>query len=347
MRGLAKTTGEAGSMELIERERPTIASDEALVEVAYAGLCGSDVGIYKFKDAYDFMSFPRIVGHEYAGTVVDVGADVTRVSVGDRVVEAPNHGCGECYQCRSGMPNLCQDFTITGVHHDGAFTEYVAVPEEFLYHVPANISLRRAVATEPTAVAARAVVKNSQTTAGDRVLVEGPGPIGLLTAQIAQQQGGDVVVTGVDQDEHIRLPTAADLGFETVNVADYDIESICEEYTDGLGFDVVFDATGHESGLQCAASAVRKGGQVIVVGQSGHVSLDFTPFIRGEVDIQCSYAATWTDFERALRLLSSELIDVDALFDEQFDLSDEDAVFEAAMNGETVKPLFELAGESA
>lgn len=343
MRGLAKTAGQAGSMELIELETPDVAPDEALVEVAFAGLCGSDVGIYEFKDAYDFMAFPRVLGHEYAGVVVDVGSDVTHVTVGDRVVETPNHGCGDCSRCRSGQPNLCQDFTITGVHHDGAFTEYVAVPEEYLYHLPDDISLRTAAATEPTAVAARTVVRNSRTTAGDRVLVEGPGPIGLLSAQIARRQGGDVVVTGVGRDESIRLPVARELGFETENVTERDVESIREEYTGGLGFDVVIDATGHESGLANAASGVRKGGQVVVVGQSGHVSLDFTPFIRGEADIQCSYAATWEDFEIALRLLSSGTVNADALFDDQFDLSDEEAVFEAAINGETIKPLFDLA----
>jgi L-iditol 2-dehydrogenase len=345
MHGLAKTAAEPGAIELIEHDRPTIGSDEALVEVAYAGLCGSDIGVYNYEGAYEFMSFPRILGHEYAGTVVEVGDDVTDVAVGDRVVEAPNHGCGECYQCRSARPNLCREFTITGLHHHGAFTEYVATPTEYLYHVPDNLPLRTAAATEPTAVAARAVVANSRTTAGDRVLVEGPGPIGLLTAQIARRQGGDVVVSGVGQDEAVRLPAAATLGFETANVATVAAESLREEYTDGRGFDVVFDATGHESGLQTAADVVRKGGQVVLIGQSGHVALDYTPFIRGEVDIQCSYAAAWPDFDRALRLLSSGAVQADPLFDDRFDIADEEAVFEAAMHGEAVKPLFELAGE--
>jgi len=346
MRGLAKTAGKAGCIDVINVDRPEIQSGEALVEVAYAGLCGSDVGIYEFENAYDFMDFPRILGHEYAGTVVEVSDDVTRVSIGDRVVEAPNHGCGECFRCKSGTPNLCQDFTITGVHHDGAFTDYVAVPERFLFSIPDDLSLRAAAATEPTAVAARTVCRNSRTTAGDRVLVEGPGPIGLLTAMIARRQGGDVVVTGVDQDERVRLPTARELGFDTENVAERDIETVRGEYTGGRGFDVVFDATGHESGLVGAADAVRKGGQVVVVGQSGHVSLDFTPFIRGEIDLQCSYAAAWPDFGRATELLRSGAVNVDPLLDDGFTLADEEGLFKAAMHGETIKPLIEFAGEN-
>ncbi len=346
MRGLAKTAGEAGSIEYVDVEVPEIGPNEALVEVAYAGLCGSDLGIYQFEDAYDFMTFPRVIGHEYAGRVVEIGHDVTTVAVGDRVTEAPNHGCGECEHCLAGQPNRCHDFTITGVHHDGCFTTHVAVPERFLYELPADVPLRTGAATEPTAVATRAVVTNSTTTAGDQVLVEGPGPIGLLIAQIARKQGGDVLVTGVETDTKRRLPAAEDLGFETANVTEQAIEPLTDEFTDGRGFDVVFDATGHESGLQGAASAVRKGGQVVLVGQSGHVSLDFTPFIRGEVDLQCSYAAVRADFLRAVSLISASDVDIERLFDDRFELADEEDIFEAAMHGQTIKPLFELAGNS-
>jgi hypothetical protein len=116
------------------------------------------------------------------------------------------------------------------------------------------------------------------------------------------------------------------------------------ERTDGEGFDVVFDATGHESGLRSAATAVRKGGQVVLVGQSGDISMDFTPFIRGEVDVQCSYASTWKDFEYGLRLLSEGAVEVEPLLDDRFAPSDEGDIFRAAKAGETCKPLLEFAG---
>nr|WP_276275583.1 alcohol dehydrogenase catalytic domain-containing protein [Halomicroarcula sp. SYNS111] len=260
MRGLAKTSRGHASMELLDRPKPDPAPDEALVAVDYAGMCGSDAGIYEFESAFERMELPTVIGHEYAGRVVEVGDAVTKFAVGDRVVERPIRACGDCYQCDIGEENVCQRAAITGVDHDGAYEPYLAVPERALHPVPDNVDQRHAATVEPTSVGARAVIENSRVRAGDRVMVEGPGPIGLLTAQIARAQGGDVVVTGVGQDADYRLPLAEDLGFETINVAEDDAEERRDELTDGVGYDVVFDTTGHPSGLTGAVDAVRKGG---------------------------------------------------------------------------------------
>jgi len=345
MRGLAKTASGAGNVELLDVDRPTPGPGQVLVEVGYAGLCGSDVKIYTYEGAYEFIEFPLVIGHEYSGRVVEVGEGVTDVAVGDRVVEEPIRACGECYQCQTGSPNVCQDAVIIGATTDGAFADYIVASEASLHRIPDDLPLRVAAALEPTSVGVRAVTRNSRVRAGDRVLVEGPGPIGLLTAQVARHQGGDVLVTGVDRDGEHRLPIAEELGFEAANVSDRSVESLRGERTDGEGFDVVFDATGHESGLRSAATAVRKGGQVVLVGQSGDISMDFTPFIRGEVDVQCSYASTWKDFEYGLRLLSEGAVEVEPLLDDRFAPSDEGDMFRAAKAGETCKPLLEFAGE--
>lgn len=342
MQGLAKVAGEHGAIELIETERPEPQADEVLVEVGFAGLCGSDLGVYKFKDAFDFMTFPRIMGHEYAGTVAAVGDEVERYAPGDRVVEEIIRGCGACYHCESGMPNLCVDARITGIHHDGAFAPYLVVPETNLHAIPDDLPLREAAIVEPTAVAARAVTQNSRVQAGASVLVEGPGPIGLLIAQIARSQGGDVLVSGVGRDEAYRLPLAAELGFETVNATEADLEAITEDRTEGIGFDVVFDATGHESGLQTAARTVRKGGQIVPVGLTDEVTMAFTPLVRGEVDIQCSYTYTWDDFETAIDLIRTGDIETDQFIDDRYSLHNGAGIFEAVLAGETVKPVFDL-----
>lgn len=343
MHGFAKTAGEYGAVDLIEVPEPTPGPGEALVEVGYAGLCGSDLGVYKFKDAFEFMTFPRVMGHEYAGTVVEVGENVTEVEPGQQVVEEIIRGCGDCYQCRSGTPNLCIDARITGIHHDGAFAPYLIVPEEDLHAIPEDMSLREAAITEPTAVAARAVTRNSRVRSGTSVLVEGPGPIGLLMAQIARDQGGDVIVSGVGPDADYRLPLAEELGFDTVNAAERDVAGVADERTDGVGFDVVLDATGHESGLRTGADAVKKGGQIVVVGLTGETTITMTPLVRGEVDIQCSYTYTWEDFETAIDCIRSGVVDTDRFIDDSHSLRDGEAAFEAAMNGETVKPVFDLA----
>ncbi len=204
MRGLAKTERTNGAMELLDVDKPEPGADEALVEVSHAGLCGSDAGIYKFKSAFERMDLPTIIGHEYAGTIVETGDNVSEYAVGDRIVERPIRGCGECYQCKIGEENVCQNAVITGVDHHGAYTQYVTVPERALHPVPDDVSLRNAAVVEPTSIAARAVIENSRVGAGDRVLVAGPGPIGQLTAQIARDQGGEVVVAA-----SARTPTTA------------------------------------------------------------------------------------------------------------------------------------------
>ncbi|MFC6863983.1 zinc-binding dehydrogenase [Halomicroarcula sp. GCM10025817] len=343
MRGLAKTSRGHASMELLDRPKPDPAPDEALVAVDYAGMCGSDAGIYEFESAFERMELPTVIGHEYAGRVVEVGDAVTKFAVGDRVVERPIRACGDCYQCDIGEENVCQRAAITGVDHDGAYEPYLAVPERALHPVPDNVDQRHAATVEPTSVGARAVIENSRVRAGDRVMVEGPGPIGLLTAQIARAQGGDVVVTGVGQDADYRLPLAEDLGFETINVAEDDAEERRDELTDGVGYDVVFDTTGHPSGLTGAVDAVRKGGQIVLVGQTGETTMPYSPLVRGEVDVQCSYASTYQDFEHALRLIGRGEVDAATLVDDRFSLLDADEAFEAFLAGETVKPMFDVS----
>ncbi|MFA1610662.1 zinc-dependent alcohol dehydrogenase [Halobellus rubicundus] len=343
MRGLAKTTREFGGMELLDLDRPAPSADEVLIEVDYAGLCGSDAGIYAFKPAFERMDPPTVIGHEYTGRIVELGADVTSFSVGERVVERPIRGCGECYQCQTGLENLCQDIELTGIDHDGAYAEYIVAPADTLQSVPDDVDPRHAALAEPTAVSTRAVIENSRVGAGDRVLVAGPGPIGLLTAQVARAQGAVVTVAGVSSDTEYRLPLAEKLGFEAVNIEETDLETYREEFTDGIGYDVVFDTTGHPSGLQLAADEVRKGGQIVLVGQPGEATISYTPLVRAEVDLQCSYSALYEDFERAFRLSASGDVDHETFLDDRFDLLDAESAFESFLAGETCKPVFDVS----
>ncbi|MFC4550454.1 MULTISPECIES: zinc-dependent alcohol dehydrogenase [Halorussus] len=343
MQGLAKTSHESGSMELITVDTPEPKSNEVLIEVDYAGLCGSDAGIYEFKSAFERMDTPTIIGHEYTGRVIELGENVTRFSQGERVVERPIHGCGECYQCQTGMENICQDSQLTGIDHNGAYAGYIIAPEDSLQSVPGDVDPRHAALAEPTAVCTRAVIENSRVDAGDRVLVAGPGPIGLLTAQVAAAEGATVTVAGVTPDTKYRLPLAEKLGFSAINIEEMDLEAYREEFTDGIGYDVVFDTTGHPSGLTMAAEEVRKGGQIVIVGQPGETTLSYTPLVRAEVDLQCSYSAMYEDFERAFRLSASGDIDHETFLDDRFSLLDSEKAFKAFLAGETCKPIFDAS----
>jgi L-iditol 2-dehydrogenase len=330
-------------MGFVEREKPNIESEECLVEVDYAGLCGSDAGIYEFESAFERMDLPTVIGHEYSGRVVEAGDDVSKFAVGDRVVERPIRGCGECYQCEIGEENVCQNAVITGVDHDGAYERYLAVPERALHSVPEGVSQKHAATVEPTSIGARAVIENSRVGPGDRVLVEGPGPIGLLTAQIADAQGGEVVVSGVAPDASYRLPLAEEIGFDALTIGEDDLDAYREEHTDGIGYDVVFDTTGHPSGLPSAVDQVRKGGQIVLVGQTGETTMEYSPLVRSEIDLQCSYASMYQDFERALRMINTGDVDSETFIDDRFSLSDPEEGFEAFVNGETVKPVFDVS----
>jgi L-iditol 2-dehydrogenase len=339
MRAIVQTGPE--TVETQEREKPEPAADEVLLHVDTAGLCGSDAHAYRYEGGYEWIPMPRIMGHEYAGEVVEVGAEVTEFAEGGKVVEEPVHDCGHCFQCLNGQSNVCRNFSITGMHRDGAYTEFVTVGAEHLHAVPEGVPLDHAALTEPTSIATRAVLDQSETTPGDTVLVEGPGPIGVLTAVVADTLGANVIVSGLAKDERYRLPLVESLGIETVTTGETDLGDVVAEATDGIGFDVVFDTTGHRSGVEMAADAVRKGGQIVAVGLPGEASeLFMTPLVRGEIDLNTSYGSVWRNFEQALRLMEAGEIPVEDLVDDSFGVDDPAAAFEAFLDAETLKPVF-------
>jgi L-iditol 2-dehydrogenase len=329
------------SVELQERDSPSIESDEVLVKVHSAGLCGSDAHAYKYDGGYEWVPIPRIMGHEYSGEIVDVGADVVGIVEGDKVIEEPIHNCGSCFQCKNGQPNVCQNFSITGMHRDGAYAEYVAVGAEFIHSVPDAVPLGHAAITEPTSIATRAVLDQSVAEPGSYVLVEGPGPIGTLIAAVVESLGAKVVVSGLGRDADYRLPLLDDLGIETINIDKEQLTERTDILTDGIGFDIVFDSTGHHSGIAMALEQVRKGGQVVVVGIPNSASeITMTDSVRGEVDINTSYGSTWTNFEQALRLMERGEIAIDEILDTSFSVYDPASAFEAFLDSKTSKPVF-------
>lgn len=342
MKAIVQTGAE--EVEVQEREKPTPNPNEVLVSVHSAGLCGSDAHAYKYDGGYEWIPIPRIMGHEYSGRVADVGENVDQFDVGQKVIEEPIHDCGHCFQCKNGQENVCQNFSISGMHKDGAYAEYVTVEAQHVHAVPDDVPLRHAAITEPTSIATRAVLDQSVTTPGDTVLVEGPGPIGVLVAAVADSLGANVLVSGLEQDATYRLPLLDELGIETVNVQAADLEERAEAFTDGIGFDVVFDSTGHHTGLGTAVDHVRKGGQVVVVGIPNDTSeVAFTPVVRGEIEVNTSYGSTWRNFEQALRLMERGEIAVDQILDTSYSADEPAAAFEAFLGSETCKPVFQFS----
>lgn len=343
MKQIVHTGPEA--VEVQECERPFPGPNEVLVQVHSAGLCGSDAHAYKYEGGYEWTPIPRIMGHEYSGEIVEVGQNVTTFETGDRVIEEPIHHCGECFQCKNGQANVCQNFSITGMHRDGAYADYTAVEPHHLHPVPDGVPLQHAAITEPTSIATRAVFTRSDVTPGDEVLVEGPGPIGALVAVIADSMGANVLVSGLRKDSQHRLPQLERIGIDTVDSESESLEDRALART-ATGFDVVFDTTGHHTGIENAIDVVRKGGQIVIVGLPGTTSdVYVTPIVRGEIDVNTSYGSTWSNFEQALRLMENETIDAEDITDTSFSMTDPTAAFEAFLNSEVIKPVFSFTEE--
>lgn len=331
------------TIEIRDLPEPEPSADEVLVRVHRAGLCGSDVHAYDLAAGFEWIKLPRVMGHEYTGEVVAVGENVDSIDAGDTVVEEPIHPCGDCFQCKSGEQNVCQNTTLTGMGTDGAYREYTTVPAEFVHRVPDSVPPEQLAITEPLSVATRAVYERSAVTPGDAVLVEGPGPIGALIAAVGNAMGADVVVSGVEKDSVYRLPVLAEVGVETVDVSATSLAETAENATGGVGFDTVFDATGHRSGVTTGVEVARKGGELVVVGlPDGTSEVAFTPVVRGEIDIRTSYGALWSDFEQSVQLLDDGRLDLDRIVDTGYSVADPEEAIADFKTGRTIKPVFDF-----
>ncbi|MBZ5486531.1 Zn-dependent oxidoreductase [Halomonas aquamarina] len=217
---------------------PTPAAGEVLVRVAFAGICGSDMHIIHGDNA--FVRFPRITGHEFAGVVETLGEGVDGVSAGDRVCVDPVISCGTCYPCRIGRPNVCSALEVIGVHRNGGFEEFVAVPAANVHPVPEHIGLDAAALVEPYTIAAN-VLDRMQPHPGDRLLILGAGMIGMTILQMARAKGIDEIIVTDVIDE--RLTAAKALGATHVfNSRTQDVEQEILALTEGEGVPLIADA---------------------------------------------------------------------------------------------------------
>ncbi len=175
--------GAANKFGIKEQPVPQPGDSDVLVKIAYAGICGSDMHIIHGQNP--FATYPRITGHEFVGTVEDVGSKVRKIRAGQKVVINPVINCGECRPCKIGRPNVCTRLKVLGVHRDGGFAEFQSVPEANVHVLPAGLSLRSAALIEPYSIAAN-VFNRMEYQKGDRVLVYGAGVIGLTIIQVAK-----------------------------------------------------------------------------------------------------------------------------------------------------------------
>ncbi|SEF18713.1 zinc-binding dehydrogenase [Jiangella alba] len=328
MQALRKTGPDPGAIELQDVPRPTAAPGQVVVDVAAAGLCGTDLHI--LDGSYGSRP-PVTLGHEVSGTIAAVGAGVDPARVGERVaLETFFSTCGECRDCRSGAPNRCGSRVSIGSGADGGFAEQVVVPARNARRLPAHVSSAAGALSEPLACVCRSLFQPTPAVrAGDRVLVIGPGAIGLLAAQVARVSGGEPAVLGTPADAE-RLEVARALGF-----------AIAADPADApTDVDVVLECSGSGAGMALGIERVRRGGRYVQIGQRGDaVPVDLALVSFHELVITGGFASTADSWDRAMRLLDHRLVDLEPLVSRRYPLRDWQAAFDAVRTSAGVKQL--------
>ena len=339
MKAVVKYADKAGATELRDVPIPEVGKTDVLVEVAYTGICGTDPHLHNNTSAFKFIR-PFILGHEFAGTIVKAGSEVTGFSVGDRVTsETHAEFCGKCALCKQNNYPLCKERKGFGFHVDGAFTRFVKVPERILHHIPDNVSLKAASVTEPFCVAYKALISNSNIKPGDTIVIIGPGPIGILSVKLAQLSGAaEIVVVGTEGDDK-RLKLAKEFGATAIvnSSTDDPLERILS-LGDGYGADLVVDLAGSSSTLKLSMDAVRPAGQITKIGwgrQPVNFSLD--PLIAKSVTLKGHFSHTWDVWEKCLTLMGREMIDLEKIITHELGIDEWRKGFELLETREAVK----------
>ncbi|RTE03524.1 zinc-binding alcohol dehydrogenase family protein [Paenibacillus whitsoniae] len=291
---------------LTELPEPVLTPGTAIIQVKRIGICGTDLHAYKGNQP--FFSYPRILGHELAGTIAEIDDQASGLQVGDQVSILPYLHCGTCIACRNGKTNCCTDMKVLGVHVDGGMRERIAVP---ITHVlkTEGLTLDQTAMLEPLAIGAHAV-RRSQLQAGETALVIGGGPIGLGVAVLAKEVGAKVIALDINEERLAFCRSWAGVD-HTVSALDQPLEKILA-LPGGELPTVVFDATGNAKSMTDAFQYVSHGGRLVFVGLvKTDIAFHDPEFHKRELTLLGSRNATREDFDSVIRAMQSGAIDID------------------------------------
>jgi L-iditol 2-dehydrogenase len=343
MKAIAKTKREPG-IEVIDAPEEVFTDDQVLLKMRSASICGSDLGFYDFLPSYQrFAKIPVIMGHEFAGEIARIGKNVSGFTEGERVSCESVLYCGKCKYCRSGMTNICQNFTVFGMQRNGGFAEYVAVDPKFLHKIPSGVSFLQAGVIEPLSVVVNALDDVGNSRLGQFAAIIGPGPLGLLSAEVLKARGiSRQLVIGVSVDS-IRLEIARNkLGLDAINSDETNPADAQKSMTEGYGFDIVVVAAGAPAALKSASTLVAKGGQIIIIGiPHEEVPIQAADLVRKQVSMKGSYGSSWKHYEIAISLLLEGKTRVEEIVTHRFHLEEADEAFETARSKAGCKVQFQ------
>lgn len=326
--------------KLVVEDIPVVepSDDEVLINIKYCGICGTDVHIFNGDKGSSPVTPPVTLGHEFSGDVVKVGKNVRRFAVGDRVSVDPNSYCGECYFCQNGKKQMCDDMKGIGTALDGAFAEYITVPEKLVYKIADNVSYEAASMTEPLSCCLHGFDMTG-VRLGDTVMVVGTGNIGLLMVQLAKHAGATTIIA-VEPNErrrNIAIELGAAFGIDPLHD---DTDAFLKEHNI-VNIDKVIDCAGRVSTNEYSVHYAGKGATVMLFGLTGpDDEMRLKPFevFQKELTIKGSFVNPDT-FERAGRLLSTGIISTDKIITDIVPLSDIQEAFATrayAKNGKMI-----------
>lgn len=330
MKALVKTQKGVGCIEVRDVPEPAPGVGEVKIEVAACGVCGSDIHVR--HDTFPYWP-PVILGHEFTGTIVELGPECRYFRVGERVVAEPHtRACGQCYLCRTGNIQICPEKRSPGWGIDGGMAKYICYPERLLHRIPSDMTWDQAVVVEPTANAVTDLLIRTGVRPGDFVVVQGPGPIGLMTAMAARTAGArEVVIVGAAGDVGLRFRKARELGFtRLINIADTDPVEAVLDLTQGIGADIVVECSGSPRAIPVTCDLVRKMGKICVIGLTGNkdVTLPWDKFAFKVVNVVFNLSTMYASWDVAIDLIHNGSLPSEKLITHKAPLEDWERVFD-------------------
>lgn len=339
MLAVRKLARGSGNVRLQEVPEPTAGPGDVIIEVAAAGICGTDLHIW--LDEFDTEP-PVTLGHEVAGSIAEIGPGVDGWAIGDRVTtETYFSTCQTCNHCRRGRPNLCAFRRSIGSREDGAFARFLRTPARNLHRLPADLPLEAGALVEPLACVVHGVIATARVNAGDQVVISGPGPIGLLTLMVCKAAGASVTILGTAAD-HGRLQLALALGADhavDIQVADDPVAAV-RDVMGVEGADLAIECSGATPAGNMLLNLTARGGRYSQMGLYGKpLQLDLDLICYREIVMTGSNATVPTAWPRAIQLLAEGHIDHRRLITHRYGLADWEAALETVRSKDGVKVL--------
>ncbi|QBC45262.1 L-threonine 3-dehydrogenase [Iodobacter fluviatilis] len=337
MKALSKLTAAPG-LTMNQVEKPAIGHNDLLIKIKKTAICGTDIHIWKWDDwAQKTIPVPMHVGHEYVGTVVEIGSEVQGFKIGDRVSGEGHITCGHCRNCRAGRRHLCRNTVGVGVNRPGAFAEYLLLPAFNAFPIPDDISDDLAAIFDPFGNAVHTALSFNMV--GEDVLITGAGPIGIMAVAIAKHVGArHVVITDVND---YRLDLARKMGAtRAVNVLKEDLKDVMADLKMTEGFDVGLEMSGNPQAFRTMLETMQHGGKVALLGiPPADTAIDWNQVIFKGLEIKGIYGREMFETWYKMVALIQSGLDITPIITHHFHVDEFEQGFEAMLSGQSGKVI--------